>query len=266
MTFQPIIVGSGLGAWAMLKRTYEDQIRVHSNSNLIAREGQQAQDSLANVRSIDELVENRSNLKVALTAFGLEDDINNTFFIKKMLASDLSDPKSLANRMSDARYKKFVDAFAHLRLNTTPDHAFGVKIRQSFEEKSFEVSVGKQNTNLRLALEAEREFAELAQSGKTNKTLWYNVLGTPSLRKVMQTYLRLPASIAKIDLDKQVEMFQDKLSQRLGEGTITQFADVDQTRELVEGFLLQSQIQDQTSLNSGSIALSLLQSTLSDAF
>ena len=266
MTFQPIIAGSGLGAWIMLKRTYSDQLRVHSNSNVVAREGQRAEDTLATISSIDALVDDRSNLKVALTAFGLEDDINSTFFIKKMLASDLSDQKSLANRMSDARYKKFVDAFAHLRLNKLPGDDFGAKVRQSYEEKSFEVSVGQQDTNLRLALEAEREFAELAQSGKTNKTLWYNVLGTPALRKVMQTYLRLPDSIAKIDLDKQVEMFQDKLGQRMGDDTITQFTDADKMTELVEGFLLQSQIQEQSSLNAGSIALSLLQSTQFDIF
>ena len=48
MTFQPIISGSGLGAWIMLKRTYTDQL-CSFEFRVIAREGQRAEDTLATI-------------------------------------------------------------------------------------------------------------------------------------------------------------------------------------------------------------------------
>ncbi len=46
-----------------------------------------------------------------MKAYGLEDMTYAKAFMKQVLESDLSDPNSFANRLSDPRYKEFAAAF-----------------------------------------------------------------------------------------------------------------------------------------------------------
>ncbi|MCC1492229.1 DUF1217 domain-containing protein [Cognatishimia sp. F0-27] len=109
--FTPTVIGSGLAGFNFLQRTREQQQSVFEQSPQISRDTQKFVDQLADVQSSEQLMENRDLLRVALGAFGLSDDIDNRAFIQKILDSDLSDSKSLANRLSDKRYLAFAQAF-----------------------------------------------------------------------------------------------------------------------------------------------------------
>jgi hypothetical protein len=69
------------------------------------------QANIAKVGSVDDLLKNRQLLTVALSAFQLEGDINNTGIIKKLLTQDPSQTTSLANQLLDPRYLAFAKAF-----------------------------------------------------------------------------------------------------------------------------------------------------------
>jgi hypothetical protein len=69
------------------------------------------QANIGKVTSVDDLLKNRKLLTVALSAFQLEGDINNTGLVKKLLSQDPSDPKSLANQLLDPRYRSFAQTF-----------------------------------------------------------------------------------------------------------------------------------------------------------
>ncbi|MDB5409735.1 MAG: hypothetical protein JWL84_4647 [Rhodospirillales bacterium] len=69
------------------------------------------QANIGSVSSVDDLLKNRQLLTVALSAFQLEGDINNTGIIKKLLTQDPSNSTSLANQLLDPRYKAFAQAF-----------------------------------------------------------------------------------------------------------------------------------------------------------
>lgn len=110
--FTPSIMGSGLVGYTFLARTRADQQAAMARTPAIAREASAFVAGLKDVQTVDQLMENRTLLKVALGAFGLGEDIDNRAFIRKVLSSDLADEGSLANRLADKRYLAFARAFA----------------------------------------------------------------------------------------------------------------------------------------------------------
>ncbi|MEM9127018.1 MAG: flagellar protein, partial [Pseudomonadota bacterium] len=85
MTFQPVIPSGGVVGWRFLQRTYEAQIDSFSQSGVNQRETQYFLENISNVLTAEDLVSDRRLLQVALGAFGLEEDLDNRFFIQKIL-------------------------------------------------------------------------------------------------------------------------------------------------------------------------------------
>ena len=111
MTFSPITLGSGLSGFNYLQRTRDAQQALFDQSPIVTREVEQAAAKLQNVQTSDALMDDRNLLRVALGAFGLDEDIDNKAFIKRILDSDLDDRQSLANRLTDKRYLAFAETF-----------------------------------------------------------------------------------------------------------------------------------------------------------
>lgn len=111
MSYSPIVSGSGLIGWEFLNRTREKQQTAFEQSPLIARDKARFEQQIQSVQTSEQLMDNRDLLRVALGAFGLEEDINNRAFIQKVLDSDLSDGTSLANRLADKRYLALAKTF-----------------------------------------------------------------------------------------------------------------------------------------------------------
>jgi hypothetical protein len=85
-------------------------------------------------------------------------------------------------------------------------------------------------------------------------------MGNPPLRQVFETAFGLPSSFGTIDIDKQLEVFQEKSESYFGASTVDQFADPERMEELTRLFLARSQIaQGTAALSSNAIALTLLQ-------
>lgn len=111
MTFSPIISGIGLGAFDYLQRTRDQQVERLEASPEVARDLAAFREQIADVKTPDDLLNNRSLLKVALGAFGLEEDLGNIGFLRNILESDLNDERSMVNRLADRRYQEFASAF-----------------------------------------------------------------------------------------------------------------------------------------------------------
>ena len=120
--------------------------------------------------------------------------------------------------------------------------------------------MGEVDGDMRIALNAARELPEMAASGGSESTLWFRVMGNTPLRTVMETAFGLPSSIAGLDLDRQLEIFQDRAESVLGSNSITQFSDPEAMDDLIRVFLARSQVaQFSAGTSSASIALTLLQ-------
>ena len=79
--FQPVIPVSGLAGWRFLQRTYDSQFETFSKGAVLQRDAEYFRENIGQVRTAEDLTSDRRLLNVALSAFGLQDDINNRYFI-----------------------------------------------------------------------------------------------------------------------------------------------------------------------------------------
>lgn len=261
MSFQPVVPLSGYAGWAFLKRTMATQQAALQSTEAVKRDEAYFRANIGKVNSAEELIADRRLLSVALTAFGLEDDINNKAFIRKILEDGTLANDSLANRLANKQYQKLSAAFGFgdtlVPLNKLS--GFADKILPQYNTQKFEAAVGEQNNEYRVALNAEREIAALAKKTGSEDTKWYTVLGTAPLREAFQTALGLPSSFAAIDLDKQLDMIKAKAKSVFGSDTISQFADSSKMEKLVRTYIVRAEIGAvNTGASSGSVALRLL--------
>ncbi len=264
MIFQPVVIGAGLGGWQFLQATYDAQFKAFGNDPQLARDSDHFAEKIGNVFTAQELVGDRRLLSVALGAFGLSDDIDNRFFIQKILEDGTSDPDSLANRLADDRYRQLSQAFGFgpgeipgTLSPTRMDEILGL-----FKSQSFEVAVGQQDDSMRIALFAQRELDRLANNTMSEDAKWFSVMALPPLRTMFESALNLPSSFAGIDIDKQLQVFKDRTFAAFGSDTISQFDNPEMVEKVTTLYLARSQIAAfNASVSSGSTALTLLRSS-----
>lgn len=261
MTFQPVVPTGGLVGWRFLQRTYDAQFETYSASAVRQRESEYFLENIGKVRSVEDLVSDRRLLQVALGAFGLQQDLDNRFFIQKVLSDGTRADDALANRLADSRYRDFADAFGfgpgELRQNGSPDAM--KKIAEASLVAGFEIAVGDVDDTMRIALFTQHALAEIASQDGSENRKWFDLMGSPPLRNMMETALGLPATFAQLDIDKQLEVFQDRLHRLTGSSDLSQFSNADAIEKLTDTYLARSQIaQIQATVSPAQTALILL--------
>jgi hypothetical protein len=261
MTYTPVLPLSGYAGWALLKRTMTAQTTSFNKSPEIVRDEDYFRAKIGSVKTADQLVSDRRLLKVALGAFGLDSDLDNKAFIKKVLTDGTTSTIALGNRLADKRYAQFSAAFGFDQTKPGTQGAdFATTIVTAYKDREFETAVGEQDDDLRLALNAQRELTALAGKSSTDNVKWYTIIGNSPLRTVMQKALGLPNSVSSLDLDQQLSIYKTKADAIFGDSTIGQFTDSTKMDKLVKRFLLRSQADQLISQTSStSIALTLLQ-------
>lgn len=266
----PISFGiGGLPGWRVLQRMEGRQKEIVAKSPIVQRHTDHFRDRLELTDTADKLVGNYRMLSVALGAFGLQDDIGNKAFIKKVLESDLDDRKSLANRLGDKRYFRLAEAFDfHGKKNRTerPNDdqkkadltEFTNQIATAYRDREFERRVGLADESLRLALNAQREIAGFGSRDATEKTLWYEVLGNPPLRKVFESAFGFGAQFAKLPIERQLTEMMNGAERLLGSSSFTSIAEPENTEKLIRNFLVRSESVTSSGQNRFSVALVLL--------
>lgn len=260
MSFQPIIPMSGLAGWRFLQNTLSRQTEAHEASPKIQKAADYFAENIGSITTPKELVSDRRLLEVALGAFGLSEDINNKFFIEKILSEGTSTDGALANRLADKRYADFANAFGFDTTRQTGTPGFAEDIVAKYERRSFEVAVGEQNDTFRMALNLERELPIIAGKNSSNNAKWFSVMGNPAIREVFQTAFGLPSEFGQLPIDQQLEVFKETAQRRFGTDELADFAKPEKLEQLTQLYFLQDQIKQSSAFGSGSIALSLLQS------
>lgn len=246
MTFQPIVPFGGIGGWQYLRRTMDMQREAFDASPTLQRDVDYFRENISKVGTAEDLVADRRLMTVALGAFGLDEDINNKFFIRKVLEEGTQDRTALANRLADRRYVAFSEAFGfgNGRLPNTALSDFGDRITSAFLERQFEIGVGQSDNSLRLALGFEREIPQIAQRETSENTKWLTILGNRPLRQVFETAFGLPTAFGALDLDRQVETFRDRSERFFGVSEVSDFADPEVLESVLRNFFVQSQLRD----------------------
>ena len=244
MSYQPVVPMGGYAGWRFLERTMERQQDSFNKSPVMQRDLDYFAEKIGGVKTADQLVSDYRLLKVALGAFGLQDDIGNKFFIKKILSESTTDRDSLANKLADKTYLKMAKAFGFGDIGgpRTNLASLATEITDAYKTRSFEAAVGEQDDDMRLALNVTRELTDIAASDMSDDAKWFSVMGSEPLRAVFDTAFGLPDSFAALDLDRQLEVYRDKAKAIFGGGDVAQFADADMRETLVKSFLVRSEI------------------------
>ncbi len=261
MTYQPVVPVTGNPGWTFLKTTREDQQRAFDNSSGVKINTDYFSENISSVSSAEELVSDRRLLSVALGAFGLDDDINNKFFVQKVLDDGTLNEEAFANRLSDKRYFALAETFGFdLSPPKTALSDFAEKIVEQYRVRQFEAAVGNQDENLRLALGLSRDIAELAEQSLSEEAAWFTIMGNPPMRRVFEAALGLPSQIAAVDIDRQLSEFREKAQTLFGASNPADFAAPDLQEKLVRNFLFRTELEvNAASTSRGAVALSLLQ-------
>ncbi len=262
MSYTPVVPLGGYAGWKFLARTREVQKEAFVASPSLKREAAHFRERIGGISTAEELVADRRLLSVALGAFGLGDDIANRYFIRKVLEDGTLKPEALSSKLSDKRYQEFSRAFG-FGDNATPRTKlsdFADTILARYETQAFEAAVGEQNHQMRLALNAERELAQIAGRPVSENAKWFTIMGSAPLREVFQTALGLPRAVAALDLDQQLSTFREPAERVLGSPSIGQFADPARVEDLIRVYLLRAEAQGGASVYSlHASALALLQ-------
>jgi hypothetical protein len=262
MSFQPVVPLSGYAGWRFLQRTLDTQKTAYVESVPVKRTTTYFRDNIAKIRTAEDLVGDRRLLEVALGAFGLGDDINNRFFIRKVLEDGTADNSALANKLADKRYAAIAAAFGfgngaqpRTRLAGFPD-----EIIARYNNRSFEAAVGAQDGNMRLALNLGPALDEVTSQTQSANAQWFGIMGSAPLRSVLEGALGFPSSFGQIDLDQQLVAFQDRSKAVLGTDKVADFSDPVIQEKIVRLFLIRAEAASGGDYSSNSIALTLLQS------
>ena len=263
MSFVPIVGLGGYAGWATLKRTQTVQKTAFASQAVVKRDADYFRSKIGQIASAEQLVSDRRLLTVALGAFGLDADINNRYFIRKVLEDGTLAEGALALKLSDTRYREFSAAFGFdLSPPKTKLSDFADKMLGQWQDRQFEVAVGSVAESLRLSMNAERELAKLASSSMGEDAKWFGVMGQPPLRLVFETAFGLPKAFGTLDIDVQKTMLKQKSKAIFGEDSIAQFTDPGRLGQLIQRYLLRDQMaQAGPAFGARAIALTLVSQT-----
>jgi hypothetical protein len=234
---------SGVSAalsFQMLQKNTTQQIEQFGNTAQIMREVDYFKKKAGSLTSMDDLIKDHRLMSFALSAFSLDDEAQYPARLKKVLESDLDDSKSLANQLSDNRYREIAAAFDYAKsgMDKLQDAAFLEELSQKYVLNEFEKALGNNNPALREATYFLRNIG--------NVTSPYEILGDTVLRSVVTFTLNLPQQIAVQSVESQARLIEGRLD-------LDKFKGVEETDSTPGGtsIRLEDTRSDQTLLYNG---------------
>ena len=243
MSYVPAIPLSGVAGWRFLERTAGAQQAAFEKSAEVKREIAYFEEKIGSVTSAADLVADRRLLKVALTAFGLEDKIDQKAFIRKVLEEGTTARR--ARRQADRPGVE--EPLRRLRLRrqrraARPARpASPAKIVSAYKTRAFEAAVGEADDNLRLAMNFKREIASLATEGEEGRAGTRSSARSRCARS-SRPPTGCPSAFVNIDIDRQRDILADKTDQVFGSDTLSVFADPAAVEKMITRFLARAQM------------------------
>lgn len=152
--------------------------------------------NIGSIKTAKDLVANTRLLNYAMTAYGLGDMSYAKAFMQRLMEGGLSKSESLANNLSDKRFRAFVSAFNFGDLGSAATAVSTVVpvTTEKYVQQTLEDRVGQQNSGAQLALYFQRRAPEI--------TSGLQILADKALLKFAQTTFDLPVSSAtSVDTD-----------------------------------------------------------------
>jgi hypothetical protein len=176
-----------------------------------AKETAYYKETIGNITSLDELMEDKRLVTYVLKAYGLADAKLSEKTLRAVLVSDISDPKSYANTQ-DSRYRDLAAAFNFDRDGTVEreaplaaqDRKDVIGTTDKYLRQTMETEAGEDNEGVRLALYFARKATSIDDA--------YDILADKALLKVVQTALGISDKTAGANIDVQAAMIKKRLN------------------------------------------------------
>jgi len=164
-----------------------------------ARETEYFKEHISEVKSVDDLLKNDRLYRYAMKAYNLDDMIYAKGMIRKVLEGGVSDTDSLANKLSDSRFKALATAFDFNTYgeSTTATSAVETDTVDKYVRQTLETSEGEKNEGVRLALYFSRKASQVTSA--------YGILADAALLKVVQTTFGISELSSLQDVDTQAK-------------------------------------------------------------
>lgn len=192
-------------SYRLITRDLSRSLGLKAKEPQVALESAYYMKKIGAVRSIDDFLKDTRLFKFAMTAFGLEDMAHAKGFVRKILTEGIDSPKSLANRLTDDRFKAFARTFDFAAKGeaTTASAATGQAVVDRYVRQTLETSAGEENDGVRLALYFQRTAPTVKSA--------YGLLADEALWTVVKTVLGFPAEMANADITKQAAAVNKRL-------------------------------------------------------
>jgi hypothetical protein len=170
------------------------------------REIEYYQANIKNIKTIDDFVKNDRIFKFAMKAYGLEDMAYAKGMFKKLLQEGVTNPLSMANKMSNPLYKEFAKAFDFKAKGSAATSAASATTEavQRYVQITLEKKEGEQNQGVQLAMYFKRKASSV--------TTTMGLLADKALLKFVQTAFNIPESASRADLDIQVRNLEKHIN------------------------------------------------------
>jgi len=156
-------------------------------------------------KSVTQLLNNPAVMNVLLTANGMQDQIGYTALATKALTSDLTNQNSLANQLTDTRWKTLATTynFAVNGLSSIQTPAAIASIAAAYTKATWEAGEDAVAPGLSNALDFKARASTMTSVDQ--------ILGDPTIRSVVTTALGIPQQIAFQDLTAQENAITTRL-------------------------------------------------------
>ena len=187
------------------------QARMQSMSTsdpIVKREIQYFQDTISKIKTAKDFIGNYRLFTFATKAFGLQEMGYAKAFFQKLMESGLANEDALANKLSDKRFKAFVQTFnfgdlggTTTLISTKMQNVVDLYKRQTLEDKA-----GEMNSAAKIALYFERKAPEIKNG------MFF--IADKALFKFVQTAYNIPSltSTTETAIDNAAALIERKIN------------------------------------------------------
>ncbi|MEM9809760.1 MAG: DUF1217 domain-containing protein [Pseudomonadota bacterium] len=201
-------------------------------------------ETIGTIYNVEEFLDNDRLYRFALIAFDLESQTQYKGLIRKVLEEGVADDKSLANQLTDRKFRTFAAAFGFAETGdrNVRNPNFANDVIEQYQRVRVETDAGEDNIGVRLAAYFDRQAPGI--------TSWFGFLGDQALREVVFTAFDLPDEMQQTNPDKLVSIFEQRFD-------IEDFQDPEKLSKFIERFTVLYDVKNGAPGGAGSSVLSL---------
>jgi hypothetical protein len=177
-------------------------------------------------KSMTQLLANPAFMNVLLTANGMGDQVGYTALATQALTSNVGDPNSLVNKLTDTRWKTLAQNynFSSTGLASFQNPATIASLANLYATDTWETTQDTVTPGLSNALAFKAQASTITSVDQ--------ILGNPTMRTVVTTALGIPQQIAFQDLHAQEQAISTRL------GNVSQFQNPAFVTSFVQKYLI----------------------------